>query len=647
MWSIRIEPDGSVSREHLSPEFLELTGYPIGFFGLEGSSEVIEDAWFGLVVPEDQELLSTTYTEMLAGKRVHKVFEYRIRRADGEVIWVRDNTVCAENASGGHQWDGILTDISAKKHAEAAEAETREELAQILGAVGDCLWNMRIDPDGSVTRQHMSPEFLALTGYPMSFFELKDYVDPSNEPWVGLIVPEDREAVSAIYAELTTGALVRRVCEYRIIRADGETIWIRDNTVTKILPSGEIHYDGVMSDITAIKRAEEERRELDERIGQTQKLESIGVLAGGIAHDFNNLLVVVMGNADIAASASDCPSHIRESLMDIERAAQRASELCRELMVYSGRAPYVTAPIELPELISEMEQLLQLANAPGIEIQNNFQKDLARIEGDATQIRQLVMNLITNAVDAMSGSQGVIRISLKERRCEIADLASTFTHESLPAGQYVVLSVSDTGCGMKEETLTRIFDPFFTTKFTGRGLGLAAVLGIVRAHLGAISVKSELGVGTTSLIYLPALAKQHEALAPEVGEVEKWLASGLVLYVDDEDLVRRVGVLMLERMGMKVISVASGEEALKVIESGAHEFRCVILDLMMPGLSGTDTLRAIREKDSKLPVLIVTGYGESDASDLIGGVMANGLLAKPFQGKQLERALRSILEEPA
>jgi DNA-binding response OmpR family regulator len=172
-------------------------------------------------------------------------------------------------------------------------------------------------------------------------------------------------------------------------------------------------------------------------------------------------------------------------------------------------------------------------------------------------------------------------------------------------------------------------------------------LGIVRAHHGAISVKSELGVGTSSLVYLPVLAKEQEVLAPDSTEMTTWRASGVVLYVDDEDLVRRVGVMMLERMGMKVISVASGEEALRVIDSGAHEFRCVILDLMMPGLSGTDTLRAIREKDSQLPVMIVTGYGESDACDLIDGVMANGLLAKPFRAAELELALRAILNESA
>jgi len=384
---------------------------------------------------------------------------------------------------------------------------------------------------------------------------------------------------------------------------------------------------------------------LEERVQQTQKLESIGVLAGGIAHDFNNLLVIIMGNADLAANSADCTSQNRECLQEIETAAQRASELCRELLVYSGRAPYVTAPVDLVDLVQEMEKLLRLTNSPGVRIETDFPEEIAFIDGDAAQLRQLVMNLITNAADSMTGGPGRIQISIEERWCEEADLANTFTHEALPAGEYVLLCVSDTGCGMANETLSRIFDPFFTTKFTGRGLGLAAALGIVRGHHGAISVTSELGVGTRSLVYLPALVKTQVEQATDMAEAAAWQASGVVLHVDDEGSVLRVVSLMLERLGVKVVSVDSGEEALRIMDSGAHDFRCVILDLMMPGLSGADTLRAIRERDRNLPVLIATGYGEAETKELLGGLSATGILAKPFLSKQLEKALRASLGE--
>jgi signal transduction histidine kinase/CheY-like chemotaxis protein len=435
------------------------------------------------------------------------------------------------------------------------------------------------------------------------------------------------------------------VHEYRLIRSDGEIIWIRDNCAATRHPSGALQLDGVLTDVTAHKQAEVDQRKLEERIQQTQKLESIGVLAGGIAHDFNNLLVVIMGNADLAVSSANCPSHIHGSLQEIETAAQRASELCRELLVYSGRAPYVTLPIDLGELVQEMEKLLRLANSPGVRIEFDSPEESALIDGDAAQLRQLVMNLITNAVDSMKGDPGRIQISIEERWCEEADFANTYTHESLPAGRYVLLSVSDTGCGMAEETLLRIFDPFFTTKFTGRGLGLAAALGIIRGHHGAISVTSELGVGTRTLVHFPALVKTHARSATGGVKAAAWKTSGVVLIVDDEESVRRVGSLMLERLGVKVVSVASGEEALRIMDSGAHNFCCVILDLMMPGLSGTDTLCAIRKRNQNLPVLIVTGYGESDASDLLGELSATGLLAKPFTSEQLGVAVRAALGE--
>jgi PAS domain S-box-containing protein len=481
-----------------------------------------------------------------------------------------------------------------------------------------------------------------ISGYPVEYFSVANLAQLADEPWTELIVPEDREWVRALYVEIPLGSHEHKQFEYRITRSDGEVIWIRENYVRTRDLSGASQYDVIITDISESKRVEKDQLRLQERVQQTQKLESIGVLAGGIAHDFNNLLVGVLGNADLAANSVDCPAHIRENLNDIETAAQRASELCRELLAYSGRAPYVIAPIDLSGLVREMEKLLRFSIAPGIEIEIDFPEEATLVEGDSAQLRQLVMNSITNAVDSMEGRSGKIQVSIAVRWCESADFARTFTHESLPAGQYVVFSVIDVGCGMTPETLSRIFDPFFTTKVTGRGLGLAAALGIIRGHHGSISVTSELGVGTRSVVYLPALVKEQCEPEPRTPERE-WSASGVVLYVDDEEYVRRVGTRILEDLGMKVVPAASGEEALLIFDSGADEFCCVVLDLMMPGLSGTDTLRAIRSRAPNLPVLIVTGYGESDAGDLLGGLLATGLLAKPFTSKQLEGALGLVL----
>ncbi len=655
LWSLGVSADGALNRLHLSPEFEQLTGYPVEFFSVQ---DIVDERWLRLIVPEDRQRVRAIYERLALGPSLREVCEYRLTRSDGEIIWIRDNCVVTRHPSGAVQYDGIMTDISASKRAEDSERRSVSELARILASVDECLYSLRIAPDGSIERDFISPAIEGICGYPPEQIRTYEKAFVANapnlegDPWLRLVVPEDRHRVAEEYTRLYLEKLDRQVSEYRITRSDGEIVWIRDNCVATRYPSGAVQIDGILSDITQEKQAAEGERKLEERIRQTQKLESIGILAGGIAHDFNNLLVVIMGNADLAVNSGDCPNHIHESLQEISTAAQRASELCRELLIYSGRAPYVTAPIDLGELVQEMETLLRLAKSPGVRIETDFPDEIALIDGDAAQLRQLVMNLITNAVESIVGGPGRILISIERRWCGEADLASTFTQESLPAGQYVLLSVSDTGCGMTEETLSRIFDPFFTTKFTGRGLGLAAVLGIIRGHHGAISVTSELGVGTRTVVHLPALMTKPDErttkpLAPEAGTAKAvaWQPSGVVLLVDDEDAVRRIGTLMLENLGVKVVSVASGEEALRMLDSGVHDLRCVILDLMMPGLSGADTLRAIREKDQNLPVLIVTGYGESEASDLLGELSATGVLAKPFKMEQLKEALRAALGE--
>ena len=629
---------------HLSPEFEPLTGYPVEFFSVQ---DIVDEPWLELIVPEDRQRVRTIYERMQLGQSDHEICVYQFTRSDGDIIWIRDNCVVTRYPSGAVRYDGIMADISASKQAEISERRSRGELARILASVGECLWSTRIDPSGRIESDFLSPAIEGISGYSPEQIRIPEQVSrlEDDDPWIRLIVPEDRHRLVDAYQQMTAGMVDHQVLEYRITRSDGEIVWIRDNWAATRYSSGAVQLDGVLRDITAHKQAEGDRRELEKRIQQTQKLESIGVLAGGVAHDFNNLLFVIMGNADLAASSANCPDNIHESLQEIETAAQRASELCRELLVYSGRAPYVTAPIDLGELVHEMEGLLGLAKAPGIRIETDFPEEIALIDADAAQLRQLVMNLITNAVDSITGGSGRIQISIEKRWCEDTDLANTFTHESLPAGEYVLLSVSDTGCGMDEETLSRIFDPFFTTKFTGRGLGLAAALGIVRGHHGAISVTSELGVGTRTLVHLPALMTKPVEPATSAEEPVAWQPSGVVLLVDDEDAVRSVGSLMLERLGVKVLLAASGEDALRILDSGLHDLRCVILDLMMPGLSGTDTLRAIREKNQNLPVLIVTGYGESDAIDLLGELSATGLLTKPFTSEELEVALRAALGE--
>jgi CheY-like chemotaxis protein len=377
---------------------------------------------------------------------------------------------------------------------------------------------------------------------------------------------------------------------------------------------------------------------------QVQKLESLGVLAGGIAHDFNNLLMTILGNADLALA--DLPEHsaARESLSDIVRASRRAADLCRQMLAYSGKGRFCVEPVSLNDLIEEMAHLLVVSISKKVTLQCRFADNLPYVDGDATQLRQIVMNLITNASEAIEAEAGVVTLATGIEDCGPDGPAGTVAQERLPGGPYVYVEVRDTGCGMEPETLARIFDPFFTTKFTGRGLGLAAVLGIVRGHKGAIRVKSELGQGTTFRVLFPADTKFHPT---ETGPADLWAApapriSGVILLVDDEPGVREVAGRMLATAGFEVAIAASGAEAVDIVREAPERIACVLLDLTMPQMDGEETLVRLRAVRGDLPVVISSGYSEQEIVRRFAGRNLTGFIQKPYVRAQLVSVLSHV-----
>lgn len=390
--------------------------------------------------------------------------------------------------------------------------------------------------------------------------------------------------------------------------------------------------------------AEEDRKRMEGQILQAQKLESLGILAGGIAHDFNNLLMGILGNAELARDEIPSSSPAGYHLQEIETASKRAAELCRQMLAYSGKGKFVIEKIDLGNLVREMAHLMEVSISKKIVLKYRFAENLPIFEGDASQIRQIVMNLIVNASEAIGDRSGVIAVSTGAMAAKAGELEAFQLGDPLKPGFYVYLEVSDTGCGMDSATLTRVFDPFFTTKFTGRGLGLAAVQGIVRGHRGGIRIVSEPSRGTSFRIVFPCSDAEDSGREEDRFSSPSWRGRGTVLLADDEETVRAVGQIMLQKAGFEVIIASNGREAVEALRRSPDGFCCIILDLTMPVMSGLEALSAIREIASSIPVLISSGYEEQELGNRMETGDIAGFLQKPYTSDLLIGKLKAVLE---
>jgi PAS domain S-box-containing protein len=480
-------------------------------------------------------------------------------------------------------------------------------------------------------------------------------VSPSANRWVGKDVELRGRSAWDFYAQAEDRqrmmAALRsegRVHDFETTTRlpDGRSVACASNlTLLRDEETGESRIVGSIRDITEQKRAEAERRRLEQRMQQAQKLESLGLLAGGIAHDFNNLLTGVLGSAELALLRLEPEHPARARVEAIRPVARRATELCRELLAYSGRARFDVVPLDLSALVREMDELLQVSVPKKTRIERDLAAGLPPIVGDATQLRQIVLNLVINAAEAMDGG-GSVRISTCLRRCSAADLVSEYVSEAPPGGDYVLLEVSDAGPGMSEEVRRQLFDPFFTTKFSGRGLGLAAVLGIARGHRGTVQVVSEPGRGSSFRLFLP-VADATPAEPPDAPAEAPWTGRGRVLLVDDEASVREVSTAMLAHLGFEVTVAEGGRSALELFRRAADDFALVIVDLTMPDFSGVEVVRELLRIRPATPVLVASGYSAEEGAALLEREGVRGFLAKPFSLEELRRRIRTALPPEA
>ena len=421
---------------------------------------------------------------------------------------------------------------------------------------------------------------------------------------------------------------------------DGRVHWFHTVKVPLARADGRVHCLGIATDITGQKEAERARLQLEAGLWQSQKLESLGVLAGGVAHDFNNVLAGIRSNAHLALSRLPVDSAAVPFVESIKRATQQAAELTGQMLTYGGKSQPSLEALQLEDVASEMKVLLQsVVSKKAVFL---LQLAPAPVEADPAQMRQVIMNLIINASDSLEQDAGRITIRTGARDLEAEALRSRFVDDVLPAGRYSFVEVEDDGCGMSEATLVRMFEPFFTTKFTGRGLGLSVVLGIVRGHRGSLQVESWPGRGTRVTVVLPHAVAGSDALVPIPVAASE--ARGCLLVVDDDQLVRTTACALLEDAGFLVLSAVDGQEGLDVFTQHRGRIDGVILDLTMPRLDGWQCLRQLRALQPSLPVLLMSGYSAQKA--MPGDISpAPVFLAKPFDPDELvEQALRLVPE---
>ncbi|BDU73332.1 PAS domain-containing hybrid sensor histidine kinase/response regulator [Mesoterricola silvestris] len=425
--------------------------------------------------------------------------------------------------------------------------------------------------------------------------------------------------------------------EIRNRAKDGTFYWV-DTTIVPYLDD-----QGVPFQFVAIRADITQRKAGEEAIRQSQKLESLGVLAGGIAHDFNNLLTTILGNCNLASMVLDPGSPATPYLDQVEKASLRAADLTRQMLAYAGKGRIMILAVNLNYLVQEMTELLSVSISKKASIRLELAPTLPEIMADPAQMQQLVMNLVTNASEALGEEGGTITLRTGEQWLDSVYLTTLIPAIPIPPGRYVVLEVSDTGCGMTRDVIDLIFDPFFTTKFTGRGLGLSALMGILKSHGGSIKVYSEPGQGTSMKLFLPVVATEASP-APEEPAPGTQAFRGTVLIVDDEAPARAVACALARALGLQVIEAADGAEAVGLFRERRDELSLVIMDLTMPRMDGREAFRHMAAEDATIPVVLTSGYNETFAvGDFAGGDLA-GFLPKPYNRSQFENAVRVALE---
>ncbi len=625
-WVVQTRPERI---QYVSPAFETIWG--------RTAAELYETPrlWLEAIHPEDRAAVVQAYDPCLTGEAPGFLQLYRVVRPDGEIRWIEDAGYGLLDEDGStYRLVGTAKDVTDGVMASRALRESDERFRQLADTLPS---GLVVHCHGRIVYANRAAARAAGALHPRELVGqgIFDFVHPDS-------MAATEERIAAVYAKSSDPGWVESI----FLRRDGASFPVE-------VASARIDWKGdpaglvVFNDITGRRQAEERRRRLEQRIEEAQRTESLAVLAGGVAHDFNNLLVGILGNADLALMELQGDSTARERIKGVELAARRAADLARQMLAYSGKGHFVVDELDLQALLRESSHLLDASISKRVAIRYRLCDRAITVRGDATQIRQVLMNLITNAAEAMGESGGDITISSELRDYDAAALALLQAAPEAKPGTYAVVAIHDTGVGMDEATLRRIFDPFFTTKFTGRGLGLAAVQGIVRGHEGTIQVESQPGEGSTFRLLLPAHTEsaRRQSEAPERPAPPREGPAGTVLIVDDEETVLVVGSTMLEHAGFEVLTAPGGRAAVDLLRRDPHAIDCVLLDLSMPLMDGRECFQLLREIRPDIRVVLSSGYNEQEAVDRFEHEGLAGFIQKPYRATDLSAIIRQACDE--
>jgi PAS domain S-box-containing protein len=544
----------------------------------------------------------------------------------------------------------IATDVTELKRTERALRASEERFRDIALNMGD--WVFELDENQVYT--YCSPRIWDILGFTPEEVIGKLAFSTQKLEYARKL----REKLESVWANHSG---MFNVVE-DIVHSDGSIRILVFNLLPHFDETGQFRgIRGVVRDITRFRKAQEERLELERRLLQSQKLDSLNVMAGSIAHNFNNLMQVVMGNHDLALRQLSENPKVSAFLKEADKAAQRASELSTLMLTYVGQSGGVSIPVELNALARGMEAVIVGLLPPHIQFEMQLGPELSPILGDPSHLQQVILNLVTNSIEAMGGEAGTVSLVTGRMACDKAYLWKAYLGENLSPGSFGFLEIGDTGPGMDAETAARAFDPFFTTRFMGRGLGLPAVVGIMRTHGGALALETAPGQGTRMRLLFPLAAApvpvidkvpEAESPLPVSSPAESQVPAGVrdgvftVLVVDDDPGVLEVaGEVIRSVLGYEVLMAESGRRALEILQEKREAVSCILLDMTMPDLGGTDVLKKLREFLPDLPVLMVSGYMEEEVTEALDGLEIQGFLQKPFSMSRLAKALEKIREQ--